>query len=149
MSPFELRLAQLLLSVGGLWAAITMTGAYYGWWRGPARLVPERLCSPKVGGCMDILSTPYARAFGPPNSLLGIFYYLMLLGLALAGPEAPGAALRAGFMVLSWGVVVFSIYLAWSLIFRLRTACVLCFFSHVVNLGLALALTAAPGGAGS
>lgn len=144
MSPHLLRLALAGCAGVGLWAAITMTGAYYGWWRGPARLVPDRLCSPRAGGCMDILATRYARVFGPPNSSLGIAYYAALLALALAGPAALPSPLRLPLQVLAWSVVAFSAYLAWSLLFRLRTGCPICFLSHALNLALALLLTLAP-----
>ena len=144
MSPGALRLALGGISITGLWAAVTMTGAYYGWWRGPTFLVPERLCSPRVGGCLDILATPYARVFGPPNSALGILYYVLLMALSLAGLDWLIPPARTALAVLAWGVVMFSIYLAWSLIFRLRATCVLCFLSHVLNLAIALLLTLAP-----
>jgi uncharacterized membrane protein len=118
-----------------------MTGAYYGWWRGPARLVPARLCSEKAGGCLDILAAREARVFGPPNSSLGIVYYAMLLGLAAGGVSWIPAPLATAVTALSWGVVGLSAYLAWSLLFRLRTGCPICFFSHALNLGIALLLT--------
>lgn len=144
MSAFAARTLLALMALGGLWAAITMTGAYYGWWRGPAWLVPERLCSPKVGGCMDILLTPYARVFGPPNSMLGILYYVPLLGLSATGLGGLGAGALVALQALAWAVVAFSIYLAWSLLFKLRTVCVLCFFSQILNLCIAILLTLAP-----
>ncbi len=144
MSASAARIVLALMALGGLWAAVTMTGAYYGWWRGPAWLVPERLCSPKVGGCMDILMTPYARVFGPPNSLLGIIYYALLLGLAVTGVTWLGSISVIGLQLLAWAVVAFSLYLAWSLLFKLRTPCVLCFFSQTLNLLIALLLTLAP-----
>lgn len=138
------RLALAALSLAGLWAAVTMTGAFYGWWRGPARLVPERLCSPRAGGCLDILATRYARVFGPPNSSLGIAYYLLLLAVAAAGPARLPGALEAPLRAIAWGVVIFSVYLAWSLLFRLRTGCPICFLSHGINLAVALILTLSP-----
>jgi len=144
LSASAARIVLALMALGGLWAAVTMTGTYYGWWRGPAWLVPERLCSPKVGGCMDILMTPYARVFGPPNSLLGIMYYVLMLGLAGTGHSTLGPAVLIGLQLLAWAVVAFSIYLAWSLLFKLRTPCVLCFFSQALNLLIALLLTLAP-----
>jgi uncharacterized membrane protein len=138
--------ARLLLGAcgaAGLWAAVTMTGAYYGWWRGPRRLVPARLCSAKTGGCMDILAVRDARLLGPPNSSLGIVYYAAQLALAAIEPGPLGGALGAWVTALSWAVVGLSIYLAWSLLFRLRTACPLCFLSHALNLAIALVLTLA------
>jgi uncharacterized membrane protein len=134
------RLTLAGLSLAGLWAAVTMTGAYYGWWRGPAALVPARLCSTKTGGCLDILATRFARAFGPPNSALGIVYYSGLLGVAVIGPGVLPTALLTTLQCLAWGVVGFSLYLAWSLLFRLRTGCPICFMSHAINLAIALLL---------
>jgi uncharacterized membrane protein len=120
-----------------------MTGAYYGWWRGPARLVPARLCSTKAGGCLDILAAREARVLGPPNSSLGIAYYAVLLALSVGGLSWAPPSLMPALTALSWGVVAFSAYLAWALIFRLRTGCPICFFSHALNLGIALLLTLA------
>jgi uncharacterized membrane protein len=142
MSP-GWRLVLAAGSAAGIWAAVTMTGAYYGWWRGPARLVPARLCSTKTGGCLDILAAREARVFGPPNSSLGIAYYAGLLALSAAGLGWLPGSLAAALTALSWGVVGLSAYLAWSLIFRLRTGCPICFFSHALNLGIALVLTLA------
>jgi len=141
MPDAALRLILAGLSVAGLWAAITMTGAFYGWWRGPAALVPERLCSAKAGGCLDILASRFARVFGPPNSALGIAYYGALLGLAGIGPGSLPHCLHTPLRILAWGVVAFSVYLAWGLLFKLRTGCPICFMSHGINLAIALLLT--------
>lgn len=132
------------LSLLGLWAAVTMSGAYYGWWRGPARLVPARLCAARAGGCMDILASRYARVFGPPNSALGAAYYAALLALAMSGFDLVPAVLWAPLLWMAWGVVLLSIFLAWSLLFRLRTGCPICFLSHALNLAIAILLTFSP-----
>ena len=136
-------LAVLVLSLMGLGIAVPFTLAYYGR-VAPTRVgLPEELCRTGEGKCMSVLGTPDARVFGPPNSLLGVFYYVVLA--AVAGAGLAGVAVgwwRVASAVVAWGTVALAVYLTWSLFFRLRQPCRLCLTAHAINLALALLLTA-------
>jgi len=73
---------------------------------------------------VTVLQTPYARVFGPPNSLLGLFFYA-LVG-ALAAMSLAGALPRWLWQVAFAGAV-FSVllapYLIWALLAQLKTWC--------------------------
>src|SRR5713226_1845446 len=91
----------LLVSVAGLANALYFTFAYYGRVRG-ARWIPEVLCAREGSSCVTVLQTPYARVFGVPNSLLGIFYYLLLIAWALVGaPRALYVFFRGNYFVVA------------------------------------------------
>lgn len=93
----------------------------------------------------SIVEEPHARLFfGQPNSLLGCFYFpLLLMGVLLyALLESRGAAAA---LVARWFVLVAlavatgtSIFLAYSLAFITKRECALCWTSHFANLLLLL-----------
>ena len=64
--------------------ALYFTFAYYGRAR-KLKWVPEVLCAREGSSCVTVVKTPYARVFGVPNSLLGVFYYGFLIYWAELG----------------------------------------------------------------
>lgn len=129
-------MAALGLAMAGLISSIYFALAHYG------RIKTGDMI-PTVAGegiCVSILDTPYARVLGLPNSVFGITYYLLITFSA-------GYRLLFGeWLLLNVLIVVavlaalFSLFLAWSLIFRIRVFCPVCFLSHAVNLALAVIL---------
>lgn len=127
-----------MLSGIGLVVAGAMTLQYY---RIPSEgRRKSAFCSTDGGPCSSVLETPQARVFGVPNSLLGIAYYLAM-------PAAVGlwrfcgarGWLIAAFLATAAGVI-FGVYLAHALLFRLRIPCRLCWTSHGINLALLVLL---------
>jgi len=139
----------LLVSVAGLANALYFTFAYYGRVRG-ARWIPEVLCAREGSSCVTVLQTPYARVFGVPNSLLGIFYYPLLIAWALVGaPLALDVFLRVNYFVvaplgflelMALAAVLMGFYLIYALRRKLHTHCPLCYAGHAINATLLVLL---------
>ena len=137
----------LFLSLAGLLNALYFTLAYYGRVR-KARWVPPALCACEGSNCAAVVRTFYARVFGVPNSLLGIIYYLALIGWVLAGAAWASAARTAVWLHGVWwllvaasgAAVVLGLYLIHALWRILRVHCPLCYAAHAVNLTLTILL---------
>jgi len=90
----------------------------------------------------SVVQTPRARALGGvPNAAIGVAFYAALALVTLFGH---GLLLR-GALAAAVAAAAFSAYLAYSLLYVTRMACVYCWTSHVVNwllvpLTLALAI---------
>ena len=95
------------------------------------RIVPT-LCNMEAGSCGSLLQTKQAKLFGIPNYILGIVFYLFALGVAILTPMDPGAIYWA-LVLVTTGTVFIGAFLIFSLIFTLRTNCLLCYMTHVVN----------------
>ena len=124
------RVTTLLLCALGLYVSAFML-------RKTMRLAREGGSEPSV------VQSPRARvAGGVPNALLGLFYYaaLALASLLWAVPGVWPLGVAAAL-----GAAGFSAYLAYSLLFVTRMACVYCWTGHVVNwMLLALVLLSRP-----
>ncbi len=123
-----------VLGVLGLFISLYFTGVYYGYIMPNHALLPKDVCS--RGSCSGVLFTPYARIFYLPNFVFGIGYYLVVLSYSLFSDWMTDV-----FFLLSWFVAFFSIYLAFTLLFRLRTACILCFIAQAINILIAVLFT--------
>ena len=114
----------MLLGLATVGAALSLyfTLAYYGWIE--AHALPAAFCRREERSCLTVLQTPYARLFGVPNSLLALFFYVLVgsvAALALTGP-LPGWLWRVTFAG-SLVTVLLAPYLIWALITQLRTWC--------------------------
>ncbi len=86
-----------------------------------------RICSPET--CKSVLQTPYATLFRLKNYELGLGYYSLIFFYGIA----PLPQLLHLMALLSLLATVFSVCLAYALIFRLKTACIPCFASQLIN----------------
>ncbi len=138
----------VILSLAGLVNALYFTFAYYGRVK-KARWIPEVLCAREGSNCVTVVQTPYARVFGVPNSLLGVFYYLILIGWALAPPylavrwgagTIPVLFLSWALIAVSAGTVLLGFYLIYALRRKLHTHCPLCYTGHAINAALLVLL---------
>jgi len=132
----------IVLGFAGLLDSLYFTLVYYGKMKPSTHLVAE-FCRMDAGTCQTVFQAAEAKVFGIPNSVLGIAYYAIIVSAGvfrLATGEWP--ALPA-LLAISIAVVVFSLYLAWTLIFRMRVSCPLCFFAHAVNIAIASVFIAA------
>jgi uncharacterized membrane protein len=138
--PLILRTLIVIFALAGLLNALYFTLAYYGRVK-KARWVPPALCAREGSNCVAVVCTFYARVFGMPNSLLGIVYYLALIGWILTGGGRASAAGTAIWLHGVWwlllaasGVaVVFGLYLTHALWRILRVHCPLCYAAHALN----------------
>lgn len=138
----------VVLAFAGLVNALYFTFAYFGRVKN-SRWVPEILCAREGSSCVTVVQTPYARVFGVPNSLLGIFYYLALIGRALGGERARNAGLHLGSLAARWDslliaasavTVLLGFYLIFALRRRLHVDCPLCYTAHALNAALLVLL---------
>ena len=133
------------LALAGLVIAVYFTLAYYGRVK-KARWAPEILCAPEGSSCVAVVATPYARVFGMPNSLVGIVYYLTVVGWAVAGQRLSivlsGAALSLLLVLIAASAlaVILGFYLIYALRRKLRTDCPLCYAAHAINAALLVLL---------
>ena len=137
-----ISVAIVVLSLVGLWDAFYFTFAYYGRVR-KARWVPAILCAREGSNCVTVVQTPYARVFGVPNSLLGIFFYFaviawVVLAMWLESGANPARlqlmAVIGGLLMVAAGfAVLLGFYLTYSLIWKLHTHCPLCYTAHMIN----------------
>jgi uncharacterized membrane protein len=81
----------------------------------------------------SVVESPRARLFGPPNALLGAFYYpAAALGVWFAWAlHLPWLVLAIA--IVSIGPAVVSLVLAYSLLFVTRRACPYCWTAHATN----------------
>ncbi len=136
-----IRELMVVLALLGLGDALYFTLAYYGRVR-KARWVPQILCAGEGSSCVTVVQTPYARVFGVPNSLLGIPYYLFLIGWA-AVDGSVGLAFNVGrqylellssmLVVISAVTVLVGLYLIYTLRRKLHVDCPLCYAAHGIN----------------
>jgi uncharacterized membrane protein len=100
----------------------------------------QAVCGP-VGECNTVQSSPYARIWGIPVAVLGVFNYLAI-GVLWMGQEYRGnrrADLSAwGLLGLALFGVLFSVYLTWLELFVIRAVCAWCLTSAVLTLLLML-----------
>ena len=134
----------VILAIAGLADALYFTFAYYGRIK-KAPWVPEILCAREGSKCVTVLQTSYARVLGVPNSLLGIIYYLLLLGWGLAARRlyAYDVTVYALALPLRWVLaagsampVIAGFYLIYALRRKLHIACPLCYTAHAINAAL-------------
>ena len=121
------------MSLAGLLNAVVFTGLICGWIPAESPLVTN-VCRMDTGSCTKVVTSPYARLAGVPNSVVGLFWYLLVLA-------ASGTWLVTGIMpypvemtALSALTVGIGVLLTLSLLFKLKVKCWFCFFGHATNL---------------
>jgi uncharacterized membrane protein len=122
----------LFLSLVGSFISLYFTLVYHQRIAANYYLVP-RICRMNEATCQTVLSTRDARVLGFPNSLLGFVYYAIVFFITLFGGWESNHVVRWVFLVVSILVVLLSVYLSYSLLFRIKIACPLCFVSHGIN----------------
>jgi len=141
-----------VLALVGLVISLYFTFAYYGRVK-KSRWIPEILCAREGSSCVTVVQMPYARVFGAPNSLLGILYYLLLVGWAfiprtlllfVAGlPVRLAHAALWAIVPISVATVLLGFYLIYALRRILHVDCPLCYTVHAINLAIFVLLLAA------
>jgi uncharacterized membrane protein len=125
-----------VLAIVGLIDSLYMTLAYYHLINRSPRLFPNVVCPSEGSTCISVVDTPEAHVLGIPNSLLGVGYYAIMLSTASARIALDRWLFLPAILGIAGIAAAFSLYLAWLLIFRMRTTCVLCFLAQAINLAL-------------
>ncbi len=113
----------------GLLISLYFLLVYKGFLGSSETFLPKKICS--KGSCHDLLKTGFSKVFRVPNFILGIVYYTLIILYQFL------PFLKPMFAPLGVFVALFSIYLAYALVFKLKTSCVLCFASHIINVTIA------------
>lgn len=116
----------MILAITGFLISLYMTLVYYG------RINPEEQT------CRSIVQAGEARILGIQNSILGMAYYIIIFTAAIIRIVYGVWPFFLILISLSAIAVIFSIYLAYVLIVRLRTSCPLCFTAQAINIALAI-----------
>ncbi|MFC2075214.1 vitamin K epoxide reductase family protein [Bdellovibrionota bacterium] len=127
-------LTSLIASSLGLYISTYVSMVYFGlispksWWMLPfLRLGDESVCD-------QVVRSEYGTFFKIPNAAIGYFYYLLIAFISLKAFTAGGTLYILSVLVLSGLVLLFSFYLIWALIFRVKQRCVICYTAHFLNL---------------
>ena len=127
-----IRIGLIVLCGLGLSISLYFTMVYFKVMKPDQWFVP-RVCRMEEGTCSFIIRTPDARIFGLPNFVLGLLYYTALIAVNIASSTQAHELLYQLLSAVSVGTVLLGVYLTYSLLFKLKTNCVLCFTSHIVN----------------
>ena len=112
----------LLLAGMGLANAIYFTLLYYRIVKPDSRKIPL-FCSMEERTCEAVVFTRYGRIFYVPNSLLGIIFYLLIIGGA-ASKFVTGRYLMIDYALAGSGfTIVLGVYLIYALLVKLKTPC--------------------------
>jgi uncharacterized membrane protein len=86
----------------------------------------------------SVVESPRARVFaGVPNAAFGLLYYI---ALAASVPFLAYRAVWTTALAASLAAALFSVYLAYSLLFVTRMPCFYCWTSHAANVALVVLL---------
>lgn len=133
----------LFFSLIGFLISLYFTLVYYKMITPSSPIIPS-FCRMDEQSCVTIIHSPPAHLLKiAPNFVLALFYYTALItGTILNHIRATTLnELMIVMIVISWLVVGASLHLTHQLIFVMKTHCPLCFTSHIVNLGIAVALS--------
>ena len=95
------------------------------------------------GGCVKVSNSEYSRFLGIPVAALGLFYYLALFGIRNLKKVRNNlyekiVEVRIEKLLLVAGVI-FSIYLRYIEIFKIKAVCIWCWGSVFVLFGIVIA----------
>ena len=131
-----MKVVLALLSGVGLYISLYFSLVYYRVIDARSVFVPS-FCRMETNSCYLIIHHHDAKVFGLPNSVLGVVYYLIvLLDVAIESPMVHVFA-----WLISCLAVAVGMYLVYSLYFKVKVACSLCFVCHVINALIATVLT--------
>jgi uncharacterized membrane protein len=125
------RVILACLGIFGFLISLFFTLVYYGKMRADGPAIP-RVCRLENATCQSLIRRPEARLFGLPNFVIGLCFYLMVLAFALL-PGGAAPLLERTLLVASGGAVAVGVFLSYILLVRLRTPCLFCLASHLIN----------------
>ena len=124
-----------LLAFLGLGLSVELTRVYYLGYRDP-EFDPVCAISEKMD-CVSVALSPYSKILGLPNSIYGVFTYLLILALVplrLKTKIKILEHLENYLFLLALFSVGLSVYLAYVSTFKIKSFCIWCTALYVVNL---------------
>jgi len=119
-----------VLSCMGFLIALYFALVYHKLMPPDARFLP-RFCRIESGACASLLSTADARLLKVPNFYPGLLFYAAMFTFAVSPIMVK--PLKETMLVASAITVIASLYLAYSLLRKLKISCLLCYSSHIIN----------------
>ncbi|MBI4393566.1 MAG: hypothetical protein HY556_07200 [Euryarchaeota archaeon] len=135
MAPEGTFYALIVLASLGFLNALYFTLVTYRRIAPDSRIVPK-FCRMDGRTCASVVDSRYARLFGLPNSVYGMGWYLLAGGAAVIGLVTGALPYCLEMTAVSIVTVWVSVFLWWSLRYRLKVFCALCFFGQAVNVVL-------------
>lgn len=90
--------------------------------------------------CNEVVNSQYSRIFKVPNEVLGIFFYLLVLGFAilvvLGTTELFGFSILLAIHAVAFVAFLLSVYLTAIQMFVLKTWCEYCLVAVFANFGI-------------
>ncbi len=93
----------------------------------------RNICRLDAGDCRKVVSSPRARLAGIPNSVVGVAWYLWAGSSAAAAMRTGALPFYMATLVAAVASAAVSLFLLWTLRFRLRVHCGFCYMGHLVN----------------
>ena len=128
LRPGWLAPVTLVLSVVGLAVSAYLTFEHF---------TDNATLACSIGGVVDcarVTSSAWSTFVGIPVAVLGLFFFLVTLGLCLPRAWRSTAAwldpARIGWLTVGLG---FALYLVWAELFRIHAICLWCTVVHVVT----------------
>jgi vitamin-K-epoxide reductase (warfarin-sensitive) len=76
--------------------------------------------------CSKVATSPYANLLSVPNAVIGMFFYALVMLFAWFGYEQL-------LMVAVIAGALISLYLAYLLYFKIKSLCLVCIATYIVN----------------
>lgn len=90
--------------------------------------------------CNEVVNSQYSHIYGVPNEILGIIFYLSVLGLmglvALGTTELHGVSILSAIHAAALAALLISIYLTAIQAFVLKAWCEYCLVAAFANFGI-------------
>lgn len=93
----------------------------------------ESLSCGLLEGCNIVAQSPYAKVFGVPLSLFGVFFYAAVIFLSLVMLIRPSARVALWILGGSALGVLFSTYFVYLQFFVIDAICIYCMFSALIS----------------
>ncbi len=138
MNQHKRLISILILAVIGLAASAYLTYLHQQIFSG--RLTDFSFCGvSRTISCEAVSASPYSEWFGAPIAWYGVLAYLLWLSLACIALYRPKkyteSALGLIFITAAAGFAI-DLYLAFTMVFRIRSLCLLCLLTYILNLSI-------------
>jgi len=129
----------LLLAACGFANALYLTLIYYRVIDPASNAIPA-FCRLGKQTCQAVVFTRYGQVFLIPNSVVALPFYGLLIWVALSRSVTGHYQFLPVVLAGSAASLVFSAYLVYVLLVRLKAHCALCLIGHTINLLIAALL---------
>lgn len=123
-----------------LLAALAVIGLLDSWYIFYKKQRNEKLVCLIGQDCNEVVTSKYSHVYGIPNEVLGIIFYLSVLGMlilvALGISELHGISLMAVIHIIAFFALLLSVFLTAIQAFVLKAWCEYCLIASFANFGI-------------